>query len=163
ITAVPKLLDILSLKGTIVTADALNCQREIARKIVEKGGDYALALKGNQGTLHDDVRSFLDDPKCEADVSKPTVDGDHGRIETRTAMISTDIDWLQESHDWPGLAAIGKVVRTREIAAKTTTETAYYLLSSVRRTPQRRRPLALGRRESPALAILAEPQSQPLG
>src|SRR5271167_3439662 len=62
ITAVPKLLDILSLKGTIVTADALNCQREIARKIVEKGGDYALALKGNQGTLHDDVRRFLDDP-----------------------------------------------------------------------------------------------------
>src|SRR5271157_3206887 len=130
ITAVPKLLDILSLKGTIVTADALNCQREIARKIVEKGGDYALALKGNQGTLHDDVRRFLDDPKCEASVSKPTVDGDHGRIETRTAMISTEIDWLQESHDWPGLTAIGKVVRTREIAAKTTTETAYYLLSS---------------------------------
>jgi predicted transposase YbfD/YdcC len=141
ITAVPKLLDILSLKGTIVTADALNCQREIARKIVEKGGDYALALKGNQGTLHDDVRldrlwrSSLDDPKCEASVSKPTVDGDHGRIETRTAMISTEIDWLQQSHDWPGparpgLTAIGKVVRSREIAAKTTTETACYLLSS---------------------------------
>lgn len=63
ITAVPKLLDMLSLKGTIVTADALNCQREIARKIVEKGGDYALALKANQGTLHDDVRQFLDDPE----------------------------------------------------------------------------------------------------
>jgi len=130
ITAVPKLLDMLSLKGTIVTADALNCEREIARKIVEKGGDYALALKGNQGTLHDDVRRFLDDPECGASVSKPTVEADHGRIETRTAMISTDIKWLQENHQWPGLTAIGKVVRTRETVAKTTTETAYYLLSS---------------------------------
>lgn len=130
ITAVPKLLDMLSLKGTIVTTDALNCQREIARKIVEKGGDYALALKGNQGTLHDDVRQFLDDPKCGASVGKPTVDADHGRIETRTAMISTDINWLQEHHQWPGLTAIGKVVRIRETVEKTTTETAYYLLSS---------------------------------
>jgi predicted transposase YbfD/YdcC len=130
ITAVPKLLDMLSLKGTIVTVDALNCQREIASKIVDKGGDYALALKGNQGTLHDDVRRFLDDPECQASVSKATVDADNGRIETRTAMISTDIGWLQEDHNWPGLIAIGKVVRIREIARKTTTETAYYLLST---------------------------------
>ena len=49
-------------KGCIVTVDALNCQRNIARQIVDQGGDYALALKGNQGTLHDDVRRFLDDP-----------------------------------------------------------------------------------------------------
>jgi hypothetical protein len=105
----------LSLKGTIVTTDALNCQREIARKIVDNGGDYALALKGNQGTLHDDVRRFLDDPVCGASLSKPTVDADHGRIETRTAMISTDIKWLQENHQWPGLTAIGKVVRTSSI------------------------------------------------
>jgi len=130
ITAVPKLLDMLSLKGTIVTTDALNCQREIARKIIEKGGGYALALKGNQGTLHDDVRQFLDDPECGASVGKPTVDADHGGIETRTAMISTHINWLQENHQWPGLTAIGKVVRIRETVEKTTTETAYYLLSS---------------------------------
>ncbi len=130
ITAVPKLLDMLSLKGTIVTADALNCQREIARKIVDQGGDYALALKGNQGTLHDDVRRFLDDPKCAASIGIPTVDADHGRIETRTAMISTNIGWLQEAHHWPALTAIGRVVRVREAAGGTTTETAYYLLST---------------------------------
>src|SRR5204863_3685627 len=59
ITAGPKLLEMLSLKGCIVSVDALNCQREIARQIVDQGGDYALALKGNQGTLHDDVRMFL--------------------------------------------------------------------------------------------------------
>src|SRR5271169_3766661 len=130
ITAVPKLLEMLSLKGTIVTTDALNCQRDIAQQIVDQGGDYALALKGNQGTLHADVSLFLDDPASAVSTAKPTVDGDHGRIETRTATVSTDIDWLQKEHHWPGLAAIGKIVRTRETAAKTTTETAYYLLST---------------------------------
>ena len=130
ITAVPKLLAMLSLKGTIVTTDALNCQRAIAQQIVDQGGDYALALKGNQGTLHDDVSRFLDDPASTLVTTAPTVDADHGRIETRTATVSTDIDWLQQDHHWPGLAAIGKIVRTRETAAKTTTETAYYLLST---------------------------------
>lgn len=130
ITAVPALLKLLSLKGTIVTTDALNCQRTIAQQIIDQGGDYALALKGNQGTLHDDVRRYLDDPAARMVTAKPSVDADHGRIETRTATVCADIDWLDE-HRWPGLAAIGKVVRTRETAAKTTTETAYYLLSTV--------------------------------
>jgi len=130
ITAVPKLLQMLSLKGAIVTADALNCQRAIAQQIVDQGGNYVLALKGNQGTLHADVSRFLDDPACNATVTDQTVDADHGRIETRTATASTDIAWLQEDHRWPGLAAIGKVVRVRETTSKTTTETAYYLLST---------------------------------
>jgi predicted transposase YbfD/YdcC len=130
ITAVPKLLEMLSLKGCIVTVDALNCQRTIARQIIDQGGDYALALKGNQSTLHDDVRMFLDDPATDAIAVKTTVDADHGRIETRTSTISTAIGWLQDNHQWPGLKAIGKIVRTRETATKTTTETAYYLLST---------------------------------
>ncbi len=130
ITAVPRLLKMLSLKGTIVTVDALNCQRPIAEQIVRQGGDYALALKGNQSSLHDDVRRHLDDPACDAATSKPAVDADHGRIETRTATVSTDIGWLQEDHQWPGLTAVGKVFRTRETPTKTTTETAYYLLSA---------------------------------
>jgi len=130
ITAVPKLLEMLSLKGCIVTVDALNCQRGIARQIVDQGGDYALALKGNQGTQHDDVRRFLDDPASELTTARPVIDGDHGRLETRTSTISTAIHWLQQDHQWPGLKAIGKIVRTRETAAKTTTETAYYLLST---------------------------------
>ena len=120
----------LALKGTIVTADALNCQRAIAQQIVDRGGDYALALKGNQGTLHDDVLLFFDDPECKAATAAPVVEGDHGRIETRTATVSADIDWLHKRHQWPGLAAIGKVVRVRETPDKTTTETAYYLLST---------------------------------
>jgi len=119
ITAVPKLLEMLSLKGTIVTADALNCQRAIAQQIVDQGGDYALALKGNQGTLHDDVSLYLDDPAHTPTAHAQIVDADHGRIETRTAVVSTDVDWLQAIHHWPGLTAIGKVTRIRETVANT--------------------------------------------
>jgi predicted transposase YbfD/YdcC len=129
ITAVPELLKLLSLKGTIVTTDAMNCQRAIAQQIIEQDGDYVLALKGNQGTLHDDVRTYLEDPAASVTTAKPSVDADHGRIETRTATVCSAIAWL-EAHRWPGLAAIGKVVRTRETKEKTTVETAYYLLSS---------------------------------
>jgi predicted transposase YbfD/YdcC len=89
-----------------------------------------LTLKGNQGTLHDDVILLLDDPGCKATTAAPVVEADHGRIETRTATVSTDIDWLQKEHQWPGLRAIGKVVRVRETPDKTTAETAYYLLSA---------------------------------
>ena len=136
ITAVPKLLEMLRLKGTIVTADALNCQRAIAQQIVDQGGDYALALKGNQGTLHDDVVLFLDDPASKAITAEPVVEADHGRIETRTATVATDIAWLNKDHHWPGLAAVGKVERLRETAGKTTFQTAYYLLSAPL-TPER--------------------------
>lgn len=136
ITAVPKLLEMLSLKGAVVTADALNCQRSIAAAVTERGGDYVLALKGNQGSLHADVKLFLDEPAHAADLaSHRTVDAEHGRIETREAFVCAKVDWLQERHDWPGLAAFGKIVRTREMktatgAATTSTETAYYLLST---------------------------------
>ena len=145
ITAVPKLLRMLSLKDTIVTSafrsrhvnvpkcvtvDALNCQRAIASQIIEQGGDYALALKGNQPTLHADVTLFLDDPARAAGDAHTTVDNDNGRIETRTATVTSEIAWLQHSHKWPGLVSIGKVTRTRETRKATTVETAYYLLST---------------------------------
>ncbi len=126
----PELLEILTLKDTIVTVDALNCLSDIARQIVAQVGNYVLALRGNQGSLHDDVVRFLDDPACEVNTVNTTVDGDHGRIETRTATVAAKIDWLQEDHHWPGFAAVDKVVRTRETASKTTTEMAYYLQST---------------------------------
>ena len=130
ITAVPKLLAMLSLQGAIVTTDALNCQRAIAEQIVGQGGDYALALKANQPSLHADVVLLFNDRDCKISTTKPDVDAGHGRIETRTASVSTDIKVLRAVHQWPGLAAIGKVVRIRETTEKTSTETAYYLLST---------------------------------
>ena len=104
--------------------------RDIAKQIGGQGGDYVLALKGNQGTLCDDARLFLDDPARTPGSTSTTIDGDHGRIETRTATVSTDIDWLQKDHQWPNLAAIGKVTRTREFKTKTSIETVLYLLST---------------------------------
>ncbi len=137
ITAVPRLLAMLTLKGTIVTADALNCQRAIASQIVEQGGNYALALKRNQETLHDDVVMLFNDPDCEIVTAPPEVDAGHGRIETRTASVSCDIKMLCDMHRWPGLRAIGRVERIRECSdGKTSKETAYYLLSDVL-TPER--------------------------
>jgi hypothetical protein len=108
ITAVPKLLEMLSLKGTIVTTDALNCQRAIARQIIHQGGDYALALKGNQGTLHDDVRLFLDDPASETTMTKPLVEADLGRIETRTATVSTISSGCRRTINGPALPPSAK-------------------------------------------------------
>jgi predicted transposase YbfD/YdcC len=130
ITAVPKLLEMLTLKGATVTADALLCQRAIAEQIVDQGGDYVLALKANQPAMHDDVKLFLDDPESGASVGETVIERSRDRIESRTATVSTDVGWLDKNHRWPCLMAVGKVVRRRDTAEKTTTETAYYLMSA---------------------------------
>jgi predicted transposase YbfD/YdcC len=124
-----KLLDFLSLAGRIVTADALNCRREIAQQIVARGGEYALALKRNHRSLHAEVIQLLSQPRYEGAEGHSTVDSSHGRIEKRTSFVCTEIEELQKRHRWPGLAAVGKVIRSRGTATRATTETAYYLLS----------------------------------
>ncbi len=132
--AVLELLDSLDLRGTIVTADAFNCQRDIGRRILEQGGDYVLALKGNRHALFDDVVGLFADSRRHSAHSHSTYDADHGRVETRTALVSTDVSALQERHQWPGLKALGRVIRVRQTSAKSgpqrTTEAAYYLLST---------------------------------
>ncbi len=132
--AVVKLIDMLNLTGTIVTTDALNCRREIGERIVERGGNYALALKGNHNALHADVVRFFAEAKHHNSYSHATHDKNHGRIETRFALVSSDIEWLQTRHHWPGLAAVGRIVRVRRASigrtSRESVETAYYLLSS---------------------------------
>jgi predicted transposase YbfD/YdcC len=105
IVAIPKLLEMLAVEGAIVTIDAMGCQREIAQK-VDKKADYALALKGNQGSLRDDVELFVAEQKAtgfkDARISHDqTVDGNHGRIETRTATVIHDVGWLQHAMTGP--------------------------------------------------------------
>ena len=133
ITAIPALLKLLSLEGCIVTIDAMGTQRDIAKQIVDQTGDYVLALKGNQGTLHADVKLLMEDVGRPETPFHRTVDADHGRIETRTATVETNVDYLVETHKWPGLAAVGQIVRERETTRKgettTTREVSYYLLS----------------------------------
>ncbi len=135
IVAIPKLLDMLAIEGAIVTIDAIGCQREIAKKIIDRGADYVLALKGNQGTLREDVEIFAREQKAknfkDTTVSKAkTVDGDLGRIETRRTTVFHDIGWLKERHDWPGLKAIVMVESEREIGAQLERETRFYITSS---------------------------------
>ncbi len=104
--------------------------------------------------MHDDVVRFLDDPESKVRTAKPAVDADHGRIETRTATVSTDINWLQEDHHWPGLAAIGKVMRIRGNPGQNHDRDG--LLpdqhSALQRMLQRGCALPLGCRKPPALA-----------
>jgi predicted transposase YbfD/YdcC len=113
IPAVRALLSLLSLEGCTVTLDALHAQRETAQTLRDQGADYILALKGNQGTLCEDVRTLLEDSGLKIHDRVQTVDADHGRIETREAHLVTDLTWLQEQHHWPGLACIGKITATR--------------------------------------------------
>jgi len=136
IVAIPKLLDMLSIEGAIVTIDAMGCQRAIAAKIREKKADYLLALKGNQGTLRQDVDVLVSEQKAvgfkDSVVSRDTtVDGDHGRIETRNVTVIHDIDWLKERHDWPDLNAVVVVESQREIGDRIERETRLYITSLV--------------------------------
>jgi predicted transposase YbfD/YdcC len=135
ILAIPALIDMLSIEGALVTIDAMGCQRDIAQKIIDKKADYILALKGNQGTLREDVELFVNEQKAkgfsDTTVSADeTVDGDHGRIETRRVTVVHDVAWLQKRHNWPGLKGVIVIDSMREIGARTERETRYYLTSS---------------------------------
>jgi predicted transposase YbfD/YdcC len=134
IVAIPKLLEMLAIEGAIVTIDAMGCQRDIAQKIVDKKADYMLALKGNQGSLRDDVELFVAEQKAagfkDTEISRDqTIDGDHGRIETRTTTVIHDVAWLQQRHDWPGLNAVVVVDSVRETGDKIERETRFYITS----------------------------------
>jgi predicted transposase YbfD/YdcC len=136
IVAIPKLLDLLAIEGAIITIDAMGCQRAIARKITDKKADYIFGLKGNQGSLRDDVELLVSEQKArnfaDSKISRAeTIDADNGRIETRVTTVIHDIEWLRERHDWPGLNAVAIVESTRETKGKIERETRYYITSLV--------------------------------
>lgn len=134
IVAIPKLLAMLALEGAIVTIDAMGCQRDIAQAILDKKADYVLALKGNQGTLREDVEYFAKTEQERGFVGihisqNQQVDGDHGRIETRTTTVIHDVHWLQKHHNWPGLQSLVMVQSVRELPNKIEQETRFYISS----------------------------------
>jgi predicted transposase YbfD/YdcC len=140
IVAIPALLDLVDIQGAVITIDAMGCQRAIAQKIIDKKADYVLALKGNQSTLREDVELFAkeqaDDGFKDTTVSRDqTVDGDHGRIETRTITVFHDAAWLQQRHNWPGLKSFVMVESVREFKGeganpgKTEREIRFYVTS----------------------------------
>ena len=134
ITAIPNLLKLLEVSGCVITIDAMGTQKKIAKTIIDKGADYILSLKENHKTLFDDVVRFFNDKK---DMEKQgyvfdehtDVDGGHGRIETRRAVVTADIDWLQDKDNWKGLKGIGMIESTREIGEECSHERRYYILS----------------------------------
>jgi predicted transposase YbfD/YdcC len=135
ITAIPELLDLLFLRGSIVTIDAMGTQKSIAAKIVnEKEADYVLSLKKNHENLYKDVADYFQFAKDETfkDIEYQfirTVDKGHGRIETREYYLISDVSWLEDLKEWAGLKAIGMVVSNRKENGKESVDTRYYLSS----------------------------------
>ena len=119
ITAIPRLLDLITLHGAVVTIDAMGCQKNIAQKIITGGGDYILSLKENQPTLREDVKLLLDEA-----VSKDfegmgydfheTIEKGHGRIETRRVWVTREVDWLRQRSEWANLRGVIRVESIRE-------------------------------------------------
>ena len=132
ITIVPELLRALELAGCIVTADALHCQKNIAREIIEADADYVLALKGNQGTAFAEIKAFLDEAieRREAHlVSGQTTDKGHGRLEVRRYWQTEKIEWFADRQEWEGLRSVGVVEARRQINGQESVERRYYLSS----------------------------------
>jgi predicted transposase YbfD/YdcC len=132
ITAIPELLDMLEIEGAIVTIDAIGTQKSIAARIIGQKGDYLLALKENQETLHTDVAEFFADPflaaqgRCETQISSG-----HGRIEERVCLVA-DAAWLAERHpQWKGLCSIAQLTATRidKKTGESSSETRFYISS----------------------------------
>lgn len=139
--AIPDLLDRLDLEGALVTIDAIACNPQIAREITDRNGDYLLAVKENQPTLHGEIRRYFDDPAASA-TTWEDVDKGHGRLEIRRYVVSHEIDWMSGDRHYPDekrfpkLSAIAMVEARVEEGGKVTVMRRYYL-SSAKLSPQR--------------------------
>jgi predicted transposase YbfD/YdcC len=134
ITAIPPLLEMLAIRGCLVSIDAMGCQTEIAKTIIEQGADYVLALKGNQGDLHTDVAQLFSSARKQnfRNIEHQfhlTVETGHGRIETRRYWTMGNTEYLIGAQKWSGLKSIGMVESQREMNGKVSIEQRYYILS----------------------------------
>lgn len=137
ITAVPELLDMLFLKGCIVTTDAMGCQGWIVKKIREKNADYVLAVKGNQRRLHHDIRTrFKTEAGRNGTQYHRTTETGHGREEIRECWATDDLSMIRDTDRWDDLASIARVTHTRIINGTTTTQTRHYISSLPTRADQ---------------------------
>lgn len=128
ITAIPELMDLLDIRNTVITIDAMGTQTEIAKKIRQKKADYILALKGNQGYLKELVESGFE--KRKQDITHETIEKDHGRIEIRKCEVINHLAWMDEEKDrWTDLHSIIRVTSTREIKEEKNEETRYFISS----------------------------------
>lgn len=133
ITAIPKLLELLDVRGATVTVDAMGCQRAIAEKVIDQGADYIMGLKGNQEAAHEEVEAFFTDARATGFTDTPhtfheAVDGsEHGRLEVRRAWASPKLDWFADLPKWKGLRSIIMIESERTVGASdTSVERRYY-------------------------------------
>jgi predicted transposase YbfD/YdcC len=141
ITALPELLDLLEVKGCIVTIDALGCQRRIAAKIIDKGAEYVLAVKGNQETLYEEITSFFNEAEENGfrDISfdyHQSFDDNHGRLEIRRYWITSDFELPNQRKLWKGLNTIGMVESERRVKEHVSVERRYCLCSIEENAPK---------------------------
>lgn len=134
ITAIPQLLEMLEIKGCIVTIDAMGTQKNIAEKIVSKNADYILSLKENQKSMYKDVKLYLDDICKDKDVINSdnyakSIGKGHGRIEVRTCVISEEIGWLNAKENWTGLNGIGAIYSEIEENGHKSKQSHYFIYS----------------------------------
>lgn len=136
ITAARTLLGMLDLTGMLVTGDAIHCQAETARLIVERGGDWLFALKANRPAMLAEVTALFADPKATACEAHTTIDADHGRIETRRHLVCHNVRWLFSDRRYPnepslpGLATLAMVEAAVERDGKTSIMRRFYLSSA---------------------------------
>ena len=135
IKAIPDLLGLLSLEKTVVTIDAMGCQRDIAKQIALQKADYVLAIKGNQKTLFEDIKDYFADAALCPKSPIIAWEKGHGRVESRTCYATDDIGLLQERHNWPHLSSIAMIVSTREQKGKPATTDTRFFLSSLSADP----------------------------
>jgi len=133
ITAIPELLNMLDIKGCTVTIDAMGCQTNIASQIVEKGADYLLAVKGNQGHLLDDIKEAFEQTPVLQEQLSTTLETGHGRIEKRTCRMIDDTDWICKSKEWKGLKSLIEITaeRTDKLSGEQSIECRYYISSAI--------------------------------
>ena len=130
IPAVRELINLLNLKGCMVVADALNCQKETAQAIISAEADYLLNVKDNHENLKEDIEDYVKDIELRKTMDKETSsEKNRGRIERRTAYVTDDIDWLFDKEEWANLACIG-AINTRFTTSNGTTDEWHYYISS---------------------------------
>jgi len=132
ITAIPQLLELLELKGALVTIDAIGCQKEIAKKVVEGGGDYVLTVKGNQEHLRDDIEAAVlkainEGAKGKDYLTYETEEDGHGRHEKRHYTVINDPEGIRNQEAWQKLTVIGVCYRERTEKGETSEETVYFI------------------------------------
>jgi len=132
ITAIPPLLDLLDLRGALVSIDAMGCQKEIAKKIVAAGGDYVLAVKGNQEHLLEDVqatveRALNEELPAHVVLQHNTTEQSHGRQENRSYVVINDVTGIRDHQAWPKLKTVVMCCSERTVKGKTTTEARFFI------------------------------------